>query len=165
MTIRVQEEDFDLASIYAELRVAPNFPSEMASDNMLQHSPGAISLFIGLVRDLNHDRQIEEMTLEHYPGMTESKLANIRDEAMTRWDLGKSIIIHRVGKLFPNDQIVLVGATSAHRQAACDATAFMMDYLKTEAPFWKSEKTPEGKSEWVAARDSDMNSRSRWDKS
>jgi len=152
MTIRVQEDDFDLTRIYAELREAPTG----------QHTPGAISLFVGLVRDMNNNHTVAAMTLEHYPGMTETRLTAIRDAAMTRWPLGKAIIIHRVGKLYPNDQIVLVGATSSHRQAATEATAFMMDYLKTEAPFWKSEQTADGVTEWVSTRESDMTARTRW---
>ena len=162
MTIRVQEDDFDLTRIYAELRRGSDDTSPDQSDRGNPFSPGAISLFIGLVRDLNNDRNVAAMTLEHYPGMTENKLQAIHDEAMARWPLGKAIIIHRVGKLYPNDQIVLVGATSSHRQAATEATAFMMDYLKTEAPFWKSEETADGKSVWVSARDSDTKARSRW---
>jgi molybdopterin synthase catalytic subunit len=111
---------------------------------------------------MNNNHSVTAMTLEHYPGMTETKLTAIHDAAMTRWPLGKAIIIHRVGKLYPNDQIVLVGATSSHRQAATEATAFMMDYLKTEAPFWKSEQTADGVTEWVSTRESDMTARSRW---
>ena len=168
MTIRIQEDDFDLASIYAELRAPLSPPAaSTAQEGTLSEgtlSAGAISLFIGLVRDINDDQRIDAMTLEHYPGMTEAKLTAIRDQAMRRWQLGKAIIIHRVGKLYPNDQIVLVGATSPHRHAACDATAFMMDYLKTEAPFWKSEQTTDGNTKWVASRDSDMTARSRWQK-
>lgn len=168
MTIRIQEDDFDLASIYAELREPLAPPSEAtpseATPSEGSLSAGAISLFIGLVRDINNNQQIDAMTLEHYPGMTEAKLTAIRDQAMRRWQLGKAIIIHRVGKLYPNDQIVLVGATSPHRHAACDATAFMMDHLKTEAPFWKSEQTADGNTKWVASRDSDITARSRWQK-
>lgn len=150
MTVIVTKDDFDLAEIYAKLR-APKSPP----------SPGAVTVFVGLVREMNNNRPITSMTLEHYPGMTETRLEAIRDQAMQRWPLTGATIVHRVGKLGPNDQIVAVGAASAHRQASFDAANFMMDFLKTEAPFWKSEDTGDG-AEWVSARDSDDTAKRRW---
>jgi molybdopterin synthase catalytic subunit len=110
---------------------------------------------------MNNNRPITSMTLEHYPGMTEKKLETIRDQAMHRWPLTGVIIVHRVGKLGPNDQIVAVGAASAHRQASFDAANFIMDFLKTEAPFWKSENTSDG-ANWVSARETDNKAKRRW---
>jgi len=150
MTVIVTEDDFDLSDLYAKLRT-PDLPP----------SPGAVTVFIGLVREMNNDRPITSMTLEHYPGMTEKKLETIRDQAMHRWPLTGVIIVHRVGKLGPNDQIVAVGAASAHRQASFDAANFIMDFLKTEAPFWKSENTSDG-ANWVSARETDNKAKRRW---
>ena len=150
MTVIVTENDFDLSDLYAKLRT-PDLPP----------SPGAVTVFIGLVREMNNDRPITSMTLEHYPGMTEKKLETIRDQAMHRWPLTGVIIVHRVGKLGPNDQIVAVGAASAHRQASFDAANFIMDFLKTEAPFWKSENTSDG-ANWVSARETDNKAKRRW---
>jgi molybdopterin synthase catalytic subunit len=150
MTVIVTEDDFDLSDLYAKLRT-PDLPP----------SPGAVTVFVGLVREMNNDRPITSMTLEHYPGMTEKKLETIRDQAMHRWPLTGVIIVHRVGKLGPNDQIVAVGAASAHRQASFDAANFIMDFLKTEAPFWKSENTSDG-ANWVSARETDNKAKRRW---
>ena len=150
MTVIVTENDFDLSDLYAKLRT-PDLPP----------SPGAVTVFVGLVREMNNDRPITSMTLEHYPGMTEKKLETIRDQAMHRWPLTGVIIVHRVGKLGPNDQIVAVGAASAHRQASFDAANFIMDFLKTEAPFWKSENTSDG-ANWVSARETDDKAKRRW---
>ena len=150
MTVIVTEDDFDLSDLYAKLRT-PDLPP----------SPGAVTVFVGLVREMNNDRPITSMTLEHYPGMTEKKLETIRDQAMHRWPLTGVIIVHRVGKLGPNDQIVAVGAASAHRQASFDAANFIMDFLKTEAPFWKSENTSDG-ANWVSARETDKKAKRRW---
>lgn len=146
--IRVQTQDFDLNSEMLALR---------------QGNPGigAMVAFVGLVRDINQGSQIRGMTLEHYPGMTEKSLADIEAQARARWALEGVTIIHRVGPLNPTDQIVLVIAASAHRQNAFDAANFIMDYLKTLAPFWKKEETPQG-AHWVDARESDNQALSRW---
>jgi molybdopterin synthase catalytic subunit len=148
MTVRVQEADFDIGAELAALR---------AGDARV----GALASFLGLVRDINDGTSVSEMTLEHYPGMTEKALEAIVAEAKGRWDLYDVLVIHRVGPLRPCDQIVLVGVTSAHRGEAFAACEFVMDYLKTEAPFWKKEQTPEG-SRWVDARESDEAARVRW---
>lgn len=150
MTVIVTEDDFDLADIYAKLRTPSTPPS-----------PGAVTVFVGLVREMNNDRPITAMTLEHYPGMTEKQLKAIRDEAMQRWPLTGAMIVHRIGRLGPNDQIVAVGTASAHRQASFDASNFIMDYLKTDAPFWKSEDTADG-TKWVSSRAEDNKARRRW---
>lgn len=150
--IRVQTDDFDIG---AELKALT------AGDS----SVGAVASFTGLVRDMapvdGADRTIRTMTLEHYPGMTEKKLADIEAEANTRWPLSASLIIHRYGTLSPGDQIVFVACASAHRQAAFDACQFLMDWLKTEAPFWKLEDTGTG-GVWVEARESDDQAAARW---
>ena len=151
MTIRVQTEDFDLAAEYQLLRQAPQ--GEL---------PGAVVTFTGLVRDLYKGKTITAMTLEHYPGMTEKELTRIYDEAMARWPIQKTTIIHRVGRLMASDQIVFVGCASAHREAAFEATHFIMDFLKTDAPFWKAEETDAGIN-WVDARDSDRSALKKWD--
>ena len=122
---------------------------------------GALVSFIGQVRDLNDGDHVSAMHLEHYPGMTEKSLAGIIEQAQARWTIADALIIHRVGELRPLDQIVLVLVASAHRQDAFAACAFMMDYLKTEAPFWKKEQTPAGER-WVEAKDSDAQAKSRW---
>ena len=148
MTVRVQEADFDLGAELAALR---------AGDTRI----GALASFVGLVRDLNDGSAVSEMTLEHYPGMTEKALEAIVVEAKTRWDIYGALVIHRVGPLKPCDQIVLVAVTSAHRGEAFAACEFIMDYLKTRAPFWKREATPEG-ARWVDARESDDSAATRW---
>ncbi len=146
--IRVQEADFDLGAELAALR---------AGDARV----GALASFLGLVRDINDGAGVSEMTLEHYPGMTEKALAAIVQEAEERWEIYNSLVIHRVGPLKPCDQIVLVAVTSAHRGEAFAACEFIMDYLKTRAPFWKREVTPHG-AHWVDAKDSDDSAAARW---
>ena len=150
MTVRVQEADFDVGAELAALR---------AGDARI----GALASFIGLVRDISHGTGVAEMSLEHYPGMTEKALTAIVDEAKTRWEIYAALVIHRVGRLQPCDQIVLVAVTSAHRGEAFAACEFIMDYLKTRAPFWKREETADG-ARWVDARDSDDTAAARWQK-
>jgi molybdopterin synthase catalytic subunit len=146
--IRVQEADFDLGAEVAALR----------ADNP---KVGAVACFIGTVRDLNEGSAIETMELEHYPGMTEKSLEAIADQARERWPGSDVLIVHRVGKLKPLDQIVLVATTAMHRAEAFESCAFVMDYLKTQAPFWKKEKTERGER-WVDARESDDAALARW---
>ena len=148
MPVRVQTEDFDLSTEVAALR---------AGDARI----GAVAAFVGLVRDINDGAGVSEMTLEHYPGMTEKALEAIVTEAKGRWALFDALVIHRVGPLQPTDQIVLVAVTSAHRGEAFAACEFIMDYLKTRAPFWKREVTPEG-ARWVDARETDDSAAARW---
>ena len=148
MAVRVQTEDFDLTTEIAQLRA--NTPKV-----------GAIVNFVGVVRDLNEGEQIAEMELEHYPGMTEKALEDIITQARSRWDLFDALVIHRVGPLKPLDQIVLVAVTSAHRGEAFAACEFIIDYLKTQAPFWKKEQTPQG-SRWVDARVTDDEAMKKW---
>ncbi len=148
MAVRVQTEDFDLTTEIARLRA--NTPKV-----------GAIVNFVGVVRDLNEGEQIAEMELEHYPGMTEKALEDIIAQARSRWDLFDALVIHRVGPLKPLDQIVLVAVTSAHRGEAFAACEFIIDYLKTQAPFWKKEQTPQG-SRWVDARVTDDEAMKKW---
>ena len=148
MAVRIQEQDFDVSSELAALR---------AGDTRV----GAVATFTGLVRDLNDAAQVSTLTLEHYPGMTEKALAQIVDDAKQRWDIYDALVIHRVGPLKPGDQIVLVAVTSAHRGESFAACQFIMDYLKTRAPFWKKEQTPEGER-WVEARASDDEAAARW---
>jgi molybdopterin synthase catalytic subunit len=148
MSVRVQTEDFDIAREIAALR---------AGDPRV----GAVAAFIGLVRDVNDASAVSTLTLEHYPGMTEKALSGIVDEAKSRWRVYDALVIHRVGELRPTDQIVLVIVTSAHRGDAFAACEFIMDYLKTRAPFWKKERTPAGER-WVEARASDDEAAQRW---
>ena len=148
MTVRVQPEDFDVAREIANLR---------AGDARV----GAVASFIGTVRDINDAAPIVAMTLEHYPGMTERSLEGIVAEARRRFDIYDALVIHRIGELRPTDQIVLVAVTSAHRGDAFDACRFIMDYLKTQAPFWKKEQTPDG-ARWVEARTSDDEAAAGW---
>lgn len=122
---------------------------------------GALVSFVGLVRDLNDGHDISQMTLEHYPGMTEKALKTLEDEARQRWNILDALIIHRVGALLPGEPIVLVAVTSAHRADAFNACQFLMDALKTQAPFWKKERTPVGEH-WVDARESDDEALARW---
>jgi molybdopterin synthase catalytic subunit len=150
MTVRVGTADFDLTREVAELR---------GRDARV----GAVAIFVGTVRDLNGAATVVTMTLEHYPGMTEKALAAIESEARERWDLYDVLIVHRVGELRPLDQIVLVAVTSAHRGEAFAACEFIMDFLKTRAPFWKKEQTPAG-ARWVDARASDAAAATRWDR-
>jgi molybdopterin synthase catalytic subunit len=147
MLIRVQEQDFDIAEVNRQLCAGRN-------------DIGAIASFIGLVRDLPQNR-LHKMTLEHYPGMTEKSLAKIVETAQSRWEVFDAAIIHRVGDLKPADQIVLVSVVSAHRKAAFAACEFIMDYLKTDAPFWKKETDELGES-WVEAKVSDSDARDKW---
>jgi len=146
--IRIQETDFDISAEIAALRKG-------------DPRVGAAVTFLGTVRDMNDGSQVKGMTLEHYPGMTEKALQEILDQAKTRWDIYQTLVIHRVGPLLPEDQIVLVVVTSAHRGEAFAACEFIMDYLKTAAPFWKKEDTPEG-ARWVDARVTDDAAMARW---
>ena len=146
--VRVQAEDFDVGR---ELEALTGGRKDV----------GAVASFVGLVRDANDGRAIRGMTLEHYPGMTEKALADICAQACGRWNLIDTLVIHRVGALVPGDRIVLVGVSSAHRGDAFAACEFIMDYLKTRAPFWKREETPEG-ARWVEARDADETAARRW---
>ena len=148
--IRVQTEDFDVG---AELKALTEANRQI----------GAAVCFVGLVRDMAGDRTIDTMTLDHYPGMTEKMLARIEEEAIERWNLDASLIIHRYGPLAPGDQIVLTITASAHRQDAFEANEFLMDWLKTKAPFWKREAGRDG-DQWVEARESDDDAAARWEK-
>ncbi len=148
MTVRVQEADFDVGAELAALR---------AGDARV----GALASFLGLVRDMNDGASVSGMTLEHYPGMTEKSLEAIVAEARQRWDIYDALVIHRVGPLKPCDQIVLVAVTSAHRGESFAACEFIMDYLKTQAPFWKKEATADG-GRWVDARETDDSAAARW---
>ena len=148
MAVRVQTEDFDAGAEIARLRAA-------------DPKVGAVASFIGVVRDLNEGSNVSHMTLEHYPGMTEKALERIVSEAKRRWDIFEVLVIHRVGTLKPTDQIVLVVVTGAHRGEAFSACEFVMDYLKTQAPFWKKEQTEAG-GRWVEARDSDDAAAQKW---
>ena len=146
--IRVQEADFDVGAEYLVL----------VSDDT---SAGAVVTFTGRVRDLNLAQSVLGLRLEHYPGMTEKSLENIEQEARARWSILRCTIIHRIGNLQLGDNIVFVGVTSAHREDAFAAAAFLMDYLKTRAPFWKKELTPAG-NVWVEAQDKDVQAAERW---
>ena len=148
MAIRVQAEDFDVGTELARLTEG-------------NHAIGGVAVFVGLVRDMAGGSGISAMTLEHYPAMTEKMLAEIEAEAQARWPLETSLVIHRYGRLEPGDQIVMVATASAHRQAAFEACEFLMDWLKTKAPFWKLEETEAG-AQWVDARDSDDTAAARW---
>ncbi|MEE8099186.1 MAG: molybdopterin synthase catalytic subunit MoaE [Hyphomicrobium sp.] len=149
MGVKVQSEDFDVAS-------------EVDALTSGRTDIGAIVTFTGRVRDDDKGRPIKSMTLEHYPGMTEEELSRIEADANARWPLQASLIIHRTGELYPGDNIVLVVTASAHRQAAFEAAGFLMDYLKTRAPFWKKETSPAGESSWVEARENDETAATRW---
>jgi molybdopterin synthase catalytic subunit len=146
--IRVQLEDFDVGREIAALTAG-------------NHKIGGVATFVGLVRDIAGGEPVGAMTLEHYPGMTEKKLAEIESEACRRWPLDAALIIHRYGRLEPGDRIVLVVTASAHREAALASCAFLIDWLKTEAPFWKLEETTTG-GRWVAARAQDEDAAKRW---
>ena len=148
MTVRIQHEDFDAGAEIKRLRLA-------------RPDTGAVASFIGQVRDLNDGSNVSSMTLEHYPGMTEKALETIVEQAKQRWDIFDALVIHRVGTLQPTEQIVLVVVSGAHRGEAFAACEFIMDYLKTEAPFWKKEQTAEGEH-WVESRNSDDQARARW---
>lgn len=146
--IRVSPAPFDMAEAYRWLAACDE--------------DGAVVTFTGKVRNHNLGNDVAALTLEHYPGMTEKALQEIVDAARERWPLQRVTVIHRVGELFPGDEIVLVGVTSAHRGSAFSAAEFIMDYLKTRAPFWKREATEQG-DRWVDARDSDHQAAQRWD--
>ena len=152
--IRIQTDDFDIGQ-------------ELKKISSVDNSIGAVCSFVGLVRDFSgqqgEDDKISSMTLEHYPGMTEKQLAKIEEDARSRWELSDVLIIHRIGRLEPKDQIVLVMTASMHRDAAFDAARFIMDFLKTEAPFWKKEETGSG-SKWVEAKSSDAGNSKGWEK-
>ena len=148
MPVRIQTEDFDLSLELKKLR---------AGDARV----GAVAAFVGTVRDRNDGSDVAAMTLEHYPGMTEKSLEEIIEKAKARWDIYDVLIIHRVGPLQVEDQIVLTAVTSAHRGEAFAACEYVMDYLKTLAPFWKKEETPEG-ARWVDARLSDDEALKKW---
>lgn len=148
MAVRVQKEDFDVSAEIANLREG-------------NPKVGAVASFVGIVRDLNEGDAVATLTLEHYPGMTEKSLEEIVATARERWDIYDALVVHRVGTLKPLDQIVLVVVTSAHRGESFKACEFLMDYLKTRAPFWKKEVTPEG-TRWVDARASDNAAADRW---
>ena len=146
--IKVQRENFDvgaeLATLYAD-----------------RQNVGAVASFIGLVRDVAGPGELSAMTLEHYPGMTKKQLQQLEADALQRWPLDRVLIIHRHGRLLPGDQIVLCATTSAHREAAFAACTFLMDWLKTKAPFWKLEEVG-GKTEWVEAKDADDEAAAKW---
>jgi molybdopterin synthase catalytic subunit len=146
--VRIQTEDFDLSAEVAALRAG-------------DAGVGAVAVFVGTVRDRNDGQGVSRMELEHYPGMTERSIEAMIDEAHRRFDIRAARVIHRVGPLLPQDQIVYVGVSSAHRGEAFQACEFLMDYLKTQAPFWKKETTPEG-ARWVDARVSDDEALKRW---
>ena len=148
MSVRIQHEDFDVSREIAALRAG-------------KPQIGAIASFVGVVRDLNDGDKVAGMTLEHYPGMTEKAIEKIIVEAQGRWQIFDALVIHRIGTLAPLDQIVLVIVTSAHRGDAFAACEFIMDYLKTQAPFWKKETVPGG-ARWVEARSSDDAAAARW---
>ncbi|HJV88353.1 MAG TPA: molybdopterin synthase catalytic subunit MoaE [Noviherbaspirillum sp.] len=148
MAIRIQTQDFDLGKEVADLRAG-------------QPQVGAVVAFVGTVRDMNDGAGVSEMELEHYPGMTEKALEDIVAQAKARWSIFDTLVIHRVGPLKPLDQIVLAAVTSAHRGEAFAACEFIMDYLKTQAPFWKKEQIPQG-ARWVDARVADDKALAKW---
>ena len=145
--ILVQSQDFSLAEEYLWLR---------------SHKVGAISLFSGLVREIEKTQESQSLELEHYPGMTEAQLSAIVNQALARWQIQAALVIHRYGTLKPEEQIVLVGIGSAHRKDAFTACEFIMDYLKTDAPFWKKE-TIGSSTQWVQSKSSDAERRKRWE--
>lgn len=146
--IRVQAEDFDIGDEIDRLTLG-------------RRHIGGVATFLGLVRDMAKEKPVSAMTLEHFPGMTEKELARIEAEAQARWPLDASLIIHRYGRLEPGDRIVFVATASAHREAAFESCMFLVDYLKTQAPFWKKEQTPDG-ARWVDARVADDAALQRW---
>ena len=148
--IRIQQEPFDAGA-------------ELAAMKAGRTDIGGTVMFLGSVRDLSGGQDVRAMTLEHYPGMTEKALASVEAEALQRWPIDASLIIHRYGRLEPGEDIVLVITASAHREAAFEACHFLIDWLKTKAPFWKLEENEAGAS-WVAAKDSDDAAAARWEK-
>ena len=146
--VSIQTEDFDLSSEVASLRKGDK-------------SVGAVCSFVGTVRDRNEGDTVSSLELEHYPGMTEASIHKMLDQARNRFDIQGAKVIHRIGLLMPLDQIVLVAVTSAHRGQSFQACEFLMDYLKTQAPFWKKEATSQG-HQWVDARVSDDQALQRW---
>lgn len=150
MVVKVQSEDFDVGA-------------ELAALTTGNTAIGGMTSFVGLVRDLGGEDALKAMTLEHYPGMTEKMLREIEAEANDRWPLEASLIVHRYGRLEPGDQIVLVATASPHRQAAFDSCAFLIDWLKTKAPFWKLEDTQNEGARWVEAKDTDDRATKRWE--
>lgn len=146
-TILITQDDFDIAGEYEALK---------------QAGVGAVVIFSGVVRDNADNPRLLAMTLEHYPGMTEMEISTIIEEAKGRWPLASVRVIHRVGRLLPEENIVFVGTASAHRQAAFESAAFIMDYLKTKAPFWKKEETEQG-ANWVDARETDEDALRQWE--
>ena len=146
-TILITQDDFDIAGEYEALK---------------QAGVGAVVIFSGVVRDNADNPRLLAMTLEHYPGMTEMEISTIIEEAKGRWPLASVRVIHRVGRLLPEENIVFVGTASAHRQAAFESAAFIMDYLKTKAPFWKKEETEQG-ANWVVARETDEDALRQWE--
>jgi molybdopterin synthase catalytic subunit len=148
MTVRIQTDDFDAGAEIAALRKG-------------NPKVGAVASFVGVVRDVNDGGTVSGMTLEHYPGMTEKSIAEIIEQARARWHLVDALVIHRVGKLVPTDQIVLVVTAAGHRGEAFAACEFVMDYLKTRAPFWKKEQAG-GTTRWVEARATDDIAAERW---
>ena len=148
MKISITEADFDLGTEVAELRAS-------------QSQIGAVASFVGLVRDINEGSTVTAMHLEHYPAMTEKALREIVTDAAQRWEIIDTTVIHRIGDLYPNDQIVLVAVAAMHRHNAFAACEYIMDFLKTRAPFWKKELTPLG-ARWVDARETDESATQRW---
>lgn len=149
IVVRVQPEDFDVGTEINALR---------QGDGRI----GAVASFVGLVRDLNEGDAINSLTLEHYPGMTEKSIETIVKQAQERWDIYHAVVIHRIGELLPTDQIVLVAVASAHRGASFAACEFIMDYLKTQAQFWKKERIGDNER-WLDERESDVNAAKRWE--
>jgi molybdopterin synthase catalytic subunit len=148
-TVQIQTEDFDLSREVAQLRAA-------------QPAVGAVCSFIGTVRDRNEGDHVSSLELEHYPGMTEQSIEAMIDAAHQRFDIRAARVIHRIGLLQPQDQIVMVAVTSAHRGQSFEACEFLMDYLKTRAPFWKKETAADGQQRWVDAREADETALQRW---
>lgn len=151
MAVRVQAEPFDPGA-------------ELAAFARGRTDVGGIATFVGLVRDEHAGEPVAAMTLEHYPGMTERALAGIEAEARARWPLQDALVVHRHGRMVPGEPIVLVATASAHRAAALESCAFLIDWLKTKAPFWKLEETPAGEERWVEARASDDAAAARWER-
>ena len=149
MSVRVQAADFDISAEIAALTAG-------------RTDIGAIVTFSGVVRGEAKGKRLQSMTLEHYPGMTEAELRRVEADALARWPLQATLIVHRIGTLVPGDNIVLVAAASPHRQAAFEAAAFLMDYLKTRAPFWKKDLAVDGSGGWVDAREADDDALAKW---